>query len=321
MDSILCIKFLIPLPRWEGAGEGDLRRYHPHLTSPIKGEEVQKLITRCNSRVILKIVFIFVLLFFSSPLWAASEGKSVQEGNKNFKNGQFDEAMKNYEEALQKSPESDVGNFNAGAALYKQGRYQESVERTQKALLSENKEIQQKAQYNLGNAFYKWGISEEDKNISSAIKKVEQSLSHYEKALSMRKDDEDAQSNDEFVKKELERLKKKQQEEQQKKSQEKQNNQNQQQQQQQTPSENKDKSSSDQKQKNEEQKFSEEGAKEGEEDYNKNTGLGSQNAQDKKLTAQEAQMLLKNYEATEEPKGLFRIFRSSGDLKDVEKDW
>lgn len=298
------------------------------------------------------VIFISILfLFFSSLLWAESAGRAVKEGNKSFKKGQFDEAIKNYEEALQKNPESDIGNFNAGGALYKQERYKESVEHTQKALLSENKETQQKAQYNLGNIFYKWGISEENKDVSAAIKKVEQSLSHYEKALSMRKDDEDAKVNYEFVKKELERLKKKQnqaKQNQQKPSSE----QNKEKNQEESSSQNKEKSSSGDKSK-EDKKFTEQekkgqaesseqeenksesaqeqdasekkstegDAKQQQEGYNKNSESSASNAEMKELTAQEAQTLLKDYEATEEPKGLFRAFRSRGDLKDVEKDW
>ena len=303
-----------------------------------KVELVSKFTAQANTKVVT-IIFISCL-FSSSQLLAASIGQSVNKGNKLFKKGQFDEAIKNYEEALKNSPESAIGNFNAGAALYKQQQYKESIEHTQKVLLSEDKNIQQKAYYNLGNAYYKWGMSQEEKDISSAIQKLQRSLSHYEKALSIEKDDQDARLNYEFVKKELEKLKKEQTQSNQNKQ--KSNSENKENDQPQSSAQNKEDQSSSQSEKkqqrgseaennqkqsespqgnNSEQKSTEEGAKQEQADYNKSSEGGSLNDQGKELTAQEAQMLLKNYEATEEPKGLFKIFRSQGELKDAQKDW
>ncbi len=273
----------------------------------------------------------FILFLFPSLLWASPMDRYIKEGNKLYKKGEYEQSFKEYEKALEKNRESDIANFNAGIAKYKQGQYEQSVEHTQKALLSDNKDLQKKVHYNLGNAFYKWGILEEDKNISEAIKKLEKSSSHYAKALELDSKDQDAQFNYDFVKKELERLKKKEAERKQKKEQ-KQSEQNKGNEQNENKKDPKNeqvdkKESQDERQEGAspspkedgQEKSAQEDAKQSKEDYN--TSLGNTGKEEKELSPQEAEMLLKDYQATEEPKGLFKAFRSQGNLKDVEKDW
>lgn len=292
----------------------------------------------------IKLFFkaVFILFLFPSLLWAASTGQYIKEGNKLYKKGEYEQSFNRYEKALEKNPELDIGNFNAGIARYKQGQYEQSVQHTQKALLSEDKNLKEKAHYNLGNAFYKWGILQEDKDISQAIKKAEESVSHYAKALELDSKDQDARFNQEFVKKELERLKKKQEELKQKREQKQseQNKENNQQKEDKKESQNDQKqnaSEKDRQEKNQEEntgqepepsqkeepqgKSAQEDAKQQKEDYNKSSASIGKEGEKRELTPQEAEMLLKDYQATEEPKGLFKTFRSHGDLKDVEKDW
>ena len=93
------------------------------------------------------------------------------------------------------------------------------------AILSDDQKIQDKAQFNLGNAYYKFGAGKEQLNLQDAINDLEKSMTHYEKVLGRPQKDSDAQSNYEFVKKELERLKQKQQEQKDQKQDQKQQNQ------------------------------------------------------------------------------------------------
>lgn len=278
------------------------------------------------TRLFLKAAF--VLFLFPSLVWAASTGRHIKEGNKFYQEGKYEQSLGQYEKFLEKNQESDIGNFNAGTARYKQGQYAQSVEHTQKALLSEDKKLKEQAHYNLGNAFYKWGTLEEDKNISEAIKKAEKSLSHYDQALELDSKDQDAQFNQEFVKKELERLKKKQEELKQKKEQ-KQSEQNKENNEQNADKkegqddqkENKGQEPEPSQKEDTQGKSAQEDAKQSKEDYNTSLGSAGNAEEGKELSSQEAETLLENYQATEEPKGLFKTFRSQGNLRDVEKDW
>jgi len=133
-----------------------------------------------------------------------------------YEQGNYIASEKKYKEALEKDTESDIINFNLGAALYKRQEYGEAVDHFQKVYLSEDDQLKQKAYYNSGNALYKIGISEERAgSATAAIPPVEQSLKQYERALEIDENDEDTTHNYAFVQKELIRLKEIQKQEQQ----------------------------------------------------------------------------------------------------------
>ncbi len=86
------------------------------------------------------ILFFCCLLHLPFPAFALT-AKAVKEGNNLYHQGKYDEAIKKYNEAGDDSPDSDIVNFNLGAALYKKGRYQEAIFAFTRALNTENKEI------------------------------------------------------------------------------------------------------------------------------------------------------------------------------------
>jgi Ca-activated chloride channel homolog len=150
-----------------------------------------------------------LIIGFVTPC-AASPARQIRQGNKYYAKGDFPSALKSYERALEKAPESDAVNFDMGTALYKKEEYEQAIAHFQKALLGDNKELQNKAHYNLGGSFYRLGIKEEGvDNIEGAIKLVEESLKEYEKVLSKDKEDKDAKHNFDFVTSELKRLQEK----------------------------------------------------------------------------------------------------------------
>ncbi len=157
------------------------------------------------------LAIIFSLVFLSLAI-AATPRQLVDKGNSLFQKGKYEEATKSYKEALRKRPESGIINFNLGNARYKAGDYDNAVEYFNKALLSEDAKLRQKAYYNLGNSYYFIGRGKENRDISAAIKDLEKSLGHYQSALKIDAKDKDAQFNYNLVKKELERLKQKQKE-------------------------------------------------------------------------------------------------------------
>ena len=246
----------------------------------------------------LKIILVFFcLLGIISSVEAKSTDKSVRDGNKFFKEGDYASSIKEYNQALEKNLQSDVLNFNLGTALYKKGDYDAATDHLEQSLLSDKSDIKEKAHYNLGNTLYQFGIKHENDNLQNAISSLEKSLTHYERALELDMKDRDAKDNQEFVKKELDRLKKKQKDQQSQKNQQqngqqKQDKQQDQKQDQQQSQQN----SQEQNKENEHQNHSSQDKKEqsqpsqenksGEEKENQNQGQAQQK-QDKKENSQE----------------------------------
>jgi len=287
-------------------------------------------------------IFISLLLGFigASPIEAASPKKTIKEGNLLYEQGNYVASEKKYKEALEKETESDIINFNLGAALYKQEEYEEAVDHFQKVYLSEDDQIKQKAYYNSGNALYNIGISEErEGSATAAIPPVEQSLKQYERALEIDENDEDTKYNYAFVQKELKRLQEIQKQEQQQGDQgedseqsEGQQSQNSQEQQGQEGQEQQnsqgqqqeqgDEQQSQQQGRQEEQENSDQkqGQKDGEKDKNQqNSGIQPQSASE--LTPQEALMLLERYQQTEEPQQPLNMQPKVNNSSPVLNDW
>jgi len=158
-----------------------------------------------------------VLLFLVLPLaaWAGGPGGALREYNE----GKFLDALKDYNQLLEKKSDDPRLHFNAGAAAYQGRQLDEAARQFNQALASPDLLLQQRAYYNLGNTLYRLG-----QQVSDADKKKEaweNSLKQYDSALKLNQQDADARFNQDFVKKQLEELKKQQQQQQNQKNQDK----------------------------------------------------------------------------------------------------
>ncbi len=74
-----------------------------------------------------------------------------------YQRGDFDGALNNLHEQLNRHPESPRLNYNAGDAAYRLERYDEAFEAFSKAMRSSDPGLRQKAYYNAGNSLFKEG--------------------------------------------------------------------------------------------------------------------------------------------------------------------
>ena len=117
--------------------------------------------------------------------------------------------------------------YNDGVTAYRSNDFTSAATAFEQATASPDRSLQERAQYNLGNAAYRLG--EADPTKSQAL--WQRAVKSYETALALDPKDEDAKFNLDYVKKRLQELK--QQQEQQQKQQQQQDKQNQQNQQEQ----------------------------------------------------------------------------------------
>lgn len=143
------------------------------------------------------------LLILHSPAQASSAADEIKEGNRLYKEKKYDKAIEQYTAAKEISPDSDIANFNLGAALYKKGQYGESIDAFTKALNTEDQKIESDAIYNIANAKYRLGGVTADKDLNSAVNLYRESLDYYKRAIELDENNKDAKYNHELVEREL----------------------------------------------------------------------------------------------------------------------
>lgn len=128
---------------------------------------------------------IIVMFFLSSYVSYSQQQdkKFIKEGNKNYEEKKYNEAEKNYRQALIKNKNSYKGAFNLGDSYYKQKKYEEAAEQFQ-ALTHKatSKDTLAKAYHNLGNSLL-------------MSKKYQESIDAYKNALKNNPKDEDTRYN------------------------------------------------------------------------------------------------------------------------------
>lgn len=142
-------------------------------------------------RVSLGAVALTAAVVAAPPPAAAQPGRSdVQEGNRLYREGRYDEAHRKYLEALRAAPDSPVIRFNDANALYQTEEFARAVDAYRGALEAADPVLEARAWYNLGNALYR-------------RRQVEDALEAYKEALRRNPADTDAKHNLEVA---LERL-------------------------------------------------------------------------------------------------------------------
>ncbi len=158
----------------------------------------------------------------------------VAQANEAYRAGQFEEALRAYNEAEVDLPESPEVAYNQGLAKFKLGDFAGARNAFMRALGTRDIDLEAGAKYNLGNVAYASAL-EKMSDLQEAVELLKQSIGHYRDALEIAPSDEDARANIELaqllIKDLLDKLKKEQ-EQQQQENQDQQENQEQQQDQQ-----------------------------------------------------------------------------------------
>lgn len=235
-------------------------------------------------------------LILSGPDLKAED--AVMQGYEIYLKGNYEEAIRTYEGALsEKNTRRDHSylQMGLGAATFRTGNYKRAAEAYGQALVDSSDSIRELAHYNLGNTLFEQGasgltnlqstanpdtlqsLSSPNDQRESTIRQWEGAIEHYESALSLNANNEQAAHNLETVKKKLKELKNQQEEEQQQDQQQGDSDQQ---------DENQDQEQQDQEQsqqENEEQQNEQEQSrqeKEGQQDPNEDEPNGEQQSED-----------------------------------------
>jgi tetratricopeptide (TPR) repeat protein len=133
------------------------------------------------------LITALAIALFEIPGFAGT-GSDINNGNKLYKQSDYDGALKKYKDAEMSSPGNPVVHFNLGDALYKTNSLDDAQSEFNKALASKNPIVRSRALYNLGNSAFK-------------NQKNDEAADYYKKALKLNPKDEDAKYNLEYLSK------------------------------------------------------------------------------------------------------------------------
>lgn len=146
------------------------------------------------------VVRALLILFWAAlPSGAsASSASALREYN----SGQFNAARQEYERLLKANTNDARLRLNAGIAAYQAKDYSAAQRHLKEASQAPDLKLQQQAYYNLGNTLYRSGENSE----SQQRQLWEQAVRSYQNAITLDKQDTNAQYNLDFVKKRIEEL-------------------------------------------------------------------------------------------------------------------
>ena len=109
------------------------------------------------------VLFSLLLTAAAQSARAESVGQVVNEGNKLYRQGQYKEAINEYDKAATQSPEVVEPRFNKADGYFRLGDLQQAID-LYKAVAAESKDMKlvEKAKYNLGNCFFQQGTKLKD---------------------------------------------------------------------------------------------------------------------------------------------------------------
>ena len=118
-----------------------------------------------------RIAFLFIVVCGTcAPAQGQSSHRALREGDKAYREGNFEEAERAYGDAI-RDENSAKGNYNLGNALYERGNFEEAAKRYEEAAgLSDDPGIRARAFRNLGDSYYR------QENYQQAVESYKQSL-------------------------------------------------------------------------------------------------------------------------------------------------
>ena len=144
-------------------------------------------------KTVLQVVLIIVLVQVAS---ADSVREATSEGNKLYMQGNFNEAINHYDQALVEAPQALEPKFNKANSFYKLDDLSKAMD-LYRQVAAESKDIAlvAKSKYNLGNTYFQQGSKQRDSNLQKAIEDMETAIGSWRGVLDIEPENTKAAKN------------------------------------------------------------------------------------------------------------------------------
>ena len=131
----------------------------------------------------IRYILLFSSIIFCNVSFSQSARDIARDGNKNYEKGLFADSEVDYRKSLSENKLFEEAQFNLSDALFKQERYDESINVLNNLInTTQNKEIKADSYYNLGNNFLQQ-------------QKITEAIDSYKDCLRINPSDEEARYN------------------------------------------------------------------------------------------------------------------------------
>jgi hypothetical protein len=141
-------------------------------------------------KYLLLIIIIAAVHSYSDETYSKNK-----RGNNLYKNKEYKDALKVYDDAILLAPSDSRLKMNKGSAHYQLGEFDKAEEAYNAALSSDNKQQLADAHYNMGNILFREGAQMYQQGPQQALEKFKSAYDHYVKSLEIRPSDADTKWN------------------------------------------------------------------------------------------------------------------------------
>jgi Ca-activated chloride channel family protein len=149
-----------------------------------------------NARKYKTILQVLLVVAIAQAASADSARISISQGNKLYKQGNFNEAINTYDQALLEAPQALEPKFNQANSYFRLDDISKAMDLyRQVAAESKDMKFVAKAKYNLGNSYFQQGSKQKDSNLQKAIDDLKTAIGSWRSVLDIEPENEKAAKN------------------------------------------------------------------------------------------------------------------------------
>ena len=142
------------------------------------------------------VIQVLLVLVIAQAALADSARVSTSQGNKLYKQGNFNEAINSYDQALLDAPGALEPKFNQANSYYRLDDLGKAMDLyRQVAAESKDMKVVAKAKYNLGNSYFQQGSKQKDSNLQKAIDDLKTAIGSWRGVLDIERENKKAAKN------------------------------------------------------------------------------------------------------------------------------